>query len=157
MLIPLSSVQVTTLLSGMEGAEGETVPMSRAELEEAVAAQGAVVKAAKAAAKETGAEADAQTAKAEVATLLGLKQQLEATAEPIVAADGAVNYAQDFFGRRAYLTVSGQLNGSPRQHSQHVQHPSCAALRHPSLSAPPRMKSCRNLPSVARLKLQSDL
>eukprot|EP00966_Prymnesium_polylepis_P178606 4136324-Prymnesium_polylepis.1 len=26
-------------------------------------------------------------------------------------AAGAVDYAQDFFGKQAYLTVSGQLNG----------------------------------------------
>lgn len=131
-LIHPNHVQVTTLLSGIEGAESETVPMSRADLEEAIAAQGAVVKAAKAAAKETGAEADAQKAKAEVATLLELKQQLEHTAEPIVAADGAVDYAQDFFGRPAYLTVSGQLNGAPPQHAQHVQHAYCVPQRQPS-------------------------
>eukprot|EP00892_Ulva_mutabilis_P007782 jgi/Ulvmu1/5376/UM022_0171.1 len=109
--------QVTTLLSEMEASAagaagaGAPPPMSKAELEEAVAAQGAVVKAAKAAAKETGAEADAQAAQAEVAALLQLKAQAEAAVEPVVAADGAVDYGRDFFGQRAYLTVSGQLNG----------------------------------------------
>jgi hypothetical protein len=29
---------------------------------------------------------------------------------------GAVDYSQDFFGEKAFLTVSGQLNGEGRQH-----------------------------------------
>ena len=32
-------------------------------------------------------------------------------AKPPRTADGAVNFAQDFFGKQAYLTVSGQLEG----------------------------------------------
>lgn len=109
-------MQVTTLLAGMEGGKsGDSPAMSRVEMEEAIAAQGAVVKAAKAAAKETGAEADAQAAQAEVATLLQLKEQLDGAAGPAVM-PGQVDYGQDFFGRRAYLTVSGQLNGAPAPH-----------------------------------------
>lgn len=120
-------VQVTTLLSEMDAVQsGGVAAMSKAELEKSVAAQGAVVKAAKAAAKETGADVDLQAAQTEVATLLELKRQLEGVAEPITEADGAVDYGRDFFGRRAYLTVSGQLNGVAPQHAQHALHMICS-------------------------------
>jgi hypothetical protein len=87
------------------------------ELEASVSKQGATVKQAKSLAKETGSEADAAAARDAVAELLRLKDALAAsnTANPPSAlptmSSGEVDYAQDFFGRRAYLTVSGQLNG----------------------------------------------
>lgn len=70
--------------------------------------------------------AKADTTAAEVEKLLALKAQLaaaEAASAPAAGAhagggagipllkDGRVDYSKDFFGKAAFLTVSGQLNG----------------------------------------------
>jgi chromosome condensin MukBEF ATPase and DNA-binding subunit MukB len=104
---------VTTLLSAQDS-NGAAPSASKEEVEAAVAEQGEVVKQAKATAKESGTEADQQAAKAEIDKLLELKQQLaDATAiSKPVPGSGAANYEQDFFGKPAYLAVSGQLNGA---------------------------------------------
>ena len=83
-----------------------------AELEEQIKAQGDKVRAAKAAAKDgSGDKAAVDSA---VATLLELKSQLE---EPAASSAGAMSasataemYADDFFGKQSFLTVSGQLS-----------------------------------------------
>lgn len=109
---------MTTLLSRLDGESAAGPGRSVAQLEEATAAQGTAVKDAKAAAKESGSDEDAAAAKAAIELLLKLKQDAEAArhaeeqAQIPKTESGAVDYAQDFFGRRAYLTVSGQLNGA---------------------------------------------
>jgi asparaginyl-tRNA synthetase len=125
---------VTTLLSAAdEGAadNGSTAVASVDELEAAVAEQGAVVKAAKAKAKDTGEEADKQASKAAIDQLLQLKQRLgeaQAAAPPSLA-PGEVDYSRDFFGKPAYLTVSGQLNGAVQPCTQCCRYVSLNALR----------------------------
>lgn len=91
---------------------------SPVELEASISKQGAIVKQAKALARGTGSEADAVGARDAVSELLRLKDALvasnaanESVALPTTSS-GEVDYAQDFFGRRAYLAVSGQLNGT---------------------------------------------
>jgi asparaginyl-tRNA synthetase len=102
--------QVTTLLGDPHrpllggGASAE-----QAALAAQVADQGEAVRAAKA------GGADKEAVAAQVAQLLELKQRLaaaESAAAPGLAltASGAVDYSADFFGKPAYLTVSGQLN-----------------------------------------------
>ena len=85
-----------------------------AELESKIAAQGDAVRAVKEKKKEGAAEkADVDAA---VAILLDLKSQLpdaEATAAPkaeMSASSTAELFAEDFFGKQAFLTVSGQLS-----------------------------------------------
>ncbi|PSC73030.1 asparagine-tRNA cytoplasmic 1-like [Micractinium conductrix] len=113
--------QVTTLLSKVDE-EPEVPPPSPEELaalRSQVAAQGEAVKAAKtaAAANKEDKEAAAKS-KAEVGTLLKLKEQLTKAEEAARnagglprTADGKVDYSKDFFSKPSYLTVSGQLNG----------------------------------------------
>ena len=109
-------LQVTTLLSAAEGGAAAEPGASAEELQEAVSSQGAVVKAAKAKAKESGEEADQQAAKAQVDKLLVLKRQLSVAEEaaPPSLAPGESEYDKDFFGKPASLAVSGQLNGALR-------------------------------------------
>lgn len=113
--------QVTTLLSKIDE-EPEEQPPSPEELEalrQQVAAQGGVVKEAKAAAAANKEDKEAaKRSKAEVAELLKLKEQLEKAEEAArnaggipKTAEGKVDYSKDFFSKPAYLTVSGQLNG----------------------------------------------
>jgi hypothetical protein len=118
----ISGVQVTTLLSRLDKADtsgnGNGAASARDGLEAAVADQGALVQVAKAKAKESGSEEDVQAAKASVDKLLALKKALEAAEEGGIpmSKDGLVDYEEDFFGRRAYLAVSGQLNGMAPDH-----------------------------------------
>ena len=118
--------QVTTLLNGVDGpssAAAAKAPASEeaiAEAKAAAAEQGAVVKALKEA-KKSG-DATKEEVDAAVAELLARKATAEALESPAANAggaaggdvprgeDGAVDYAQDFFGKPSYLTVSGQLN-----------------------------------------------
>lgn len=123
--------QVTTLLgaadeaakegSGSGGAGGSGVPTQEemAALRDAVQRQGDAVKEAKAAAAADKSDAGlAAKVKSEVAELLQAKKMLEDAEQRarVVGgiartADGTIDYSNDFFGRPAYLTVSGQLNG----------------------------------------------
>jgi asparaginyl-tRNA synthetase len=88
------------------------------QLEQAVAEQGDKVRAAKAAANP-----DKQRVEAEVQALLALKAKLagggggafaagpQAAAPPSPSSpSSSLDYARDFFGEPAFLTVSGQLN-----------------------------------------------
>ena len=82
-----------------------------AELEGQIAAQGDAVRAVKEQ-KKAGA-ADKAAVDAVVAELLALKAQLpgaDGAAAAPAAPPAADAYAEDFFGRAAYLTVSGQLS-----------------------------------------------
>ena len=118
--------QVTTLLAGKDEATTTTAtairaemgPGAKAELETAIASQGEVVRAAK-------KEGEQARIAAEVEKLLALKAKLAAGVDGALAGsgapnpdqalprnpDGSVDYTQDFFGRKAFLTVSGQLQG----------------------------------------------
>lgn len=101
------------LAAAEKGATGDETA-SVEELQASVAKQGAVVKAAKAKAKDTGDEADKKASKDAIDELLKLKEQLndaQASAPPSLA-PGEIDYAMDFFGKPAYLAVSGQLNGA---------------------------------------------
>jgi len=113
--------QVTTLLSEADQVPKIPVPSPEAleTLRSRIEAQGGAVKEAKAAAAADKSNVElAGKAKSEVSMLLSLKEEL-AEAETAArsagglprGADGHVDYAQDFFGKPAYLTVSGQLNG----------------------------------------------
>jgi asparaginyl-tRNA synthetase len=92
-----------------------------AALREQAAAQGEKVKAAKAAAAADKADATLQAAaKAEVDALLALKKRLEQAEQAALwvggfkrlpGGSGDVDFSDDFFGRPAFLTVSGQLQG----------------------------------------------
>jgi len=111
--------RVTTLPTTVDAAPGavaaaEPAPAPRgdalAALEAEIATQGAKVREVKEAKKAGTAEkADVDAA---VAALLALKAQLEPAAAPAPAApsDASDPYADDFFGRAAFLTVSGQLS-----------------------------------------------
>jgi asparaginyl-tRNA synthetase len=85
-----------------------------AKLEEQIAAQGTAVREVKEA-KKAGT-ADKTAVDAAVAELLALKAQLPGAdgAAPAVAAPAAAPdasaFADDFFGKQAFLTVSGQLS-----------------------------------------------
>lgn len=114
--------QVTTLLNGAEEAAGSAPTPTAADLAElkaAVEAQGAAVKEAKAAAAADKGNAElASKSKAAIGELLAAKEALAKAEEAarVVGgiartADGKIDYAGDFFGKPAYLTVSGQLNG----------------------------------------------
>jgi asparaginyl-tRNA synthetase len=110
---------------GGDGAAANGASSSSAEslasLREQVAAQGDKVKAAKAAAAADKADAALQAAsKAEVDALLALKKRLEAAEQAALwvggfkrlpGGGGDVDFSDDFFGRPAFLTVSGQLQG----------------------------------------------
>jgi hypothetical protein len=114
----LLAAQVTTLLSRLDNAaDAANLRATAEDLKQAVTEQGPKVSSAKAKAKQSGTHDDSAAAKAEVNTLLQLKERLDTAQRALergcvpVKDSGAVDYAQDFFGRRAYLTVSGQLNG----------------------------------------------
>lgn len=106
--------QVTTLLNGLDAAASVT-PETIAEAEAKVKVQGEAVKTLKEAAK--AGNATKEEVEQAVSKLLALKADVEAlngaggmTSLP-KNKDGSIDYTQDFFGKRAYLTVSGQLNG----------------------------------------------
>ena len=121
--------QVTTLLAGAEpgaagggagGGGGEPPPDAAAleALRAAASAVGGEVKAAKEAAKAAPSpDADAAL-KASLARLAASKAAVAAAEDrarsvgglPRTAA-GGVDYSKDFFGQKAFLTVSGQLQG----------------------------------------------
>ncbi|WIA42435.1 hypothetical protein OEZ86_008432 [Tetradesmus obliquus] len=117
--------QVTTLLAKKEGKEQQQEqqqPPSAEQLQqlrEQVSAQGGAVKDAKAAAAADKADAGlAAASKAAVEQLLALKKQLAEAEEAALwvggikrTPGGEVDYSTDFFGRPAFLTVSGQLQG----------------------------------------------
>ncbi|WIA31797.1 hypothetical protein OEZ86_002666 [Tetradesmus obliquus] len=103
--------QVTTLLSGVDPAAAAAAQQQVQQLQQDVATQGAAVKQAKA------ASADADKVAEEVAQLKRLKGRLadmEAAAGRAslpLTPGGQVDFSQDFFGEKVFLTVSGQLNG----------------------------------------------
>lgn len=105
--------QVTTLISKYEEAMRTPAPTAEelAELQGAAAAASERVREA----KEAG---DRGRVDAEVAALVAAKERLAAAqgraAMPRslpTREGGGVDYSSDFFGERAYLTVSGQLQG----------------------------------------------
>jgi asparaginyl-tRNA synthetase len=111
--------QVTTLLGDVEAkSQGQQPgPQQLAELKQRASAQGSAVKEAKAAAAANKEDKDlAETVKTELAKLVALKNEVTAAETgpryegglPRVPG-GGVDYRQDFFGKPAYLTVSGQL------------------------------------------------
>ncbi|BDA47172.1 Asparagine-tRNA ligase, cytoplasmic 1 [Coccomyxa sp. Obi] len=116
--------QVTTLLSKAEQMEGEPrVTQEEIQaLEAQVSAQGSAVAEAKAKAAEDKADKALQKAlSAEVnalqklkATLATQKAKYEQQARTVGGIerlpDGRINYAEDFFAKPSYLTVSGQMN-----------------------------------------------
>lgn len=104
---------MTTLLSAADEGATDAPVLSEKDLEAAVADQGSAVKVAKAKAKETGEEADKHFSKAAIDHLLQLKQQLSDAKDsaPPSLIPGKIDYSKDFFGKPAYLAVSGQLNG----------------------------------------------
>jgi asparaginyl-tRNA synthetase len=115
--------QVTTLLAGADAAAAAAAAPGGAggavdleALKAAASAAGSAVKAAKEAAKAEGA--DPAALPAALAALAAAKGAVAAAEEaarsvgglPRTAA-GGVDYAKDFFGQKAFLTVSGQLQG----------------------------------------------
>jgi len=118
--------QVTTLLGKVDeeaeapsSAGSQVTPEKVESLKAAAAAQGEKVKSVKAAAAADKANQElAAAVKAEVAALMKAKEEA-AKAEEMSSVvgglkrlpDGKVDYKEDFFGRPAYLTVSGQLQG----------------------------------------------
>jgi asparaginyl-tRNA synthetase len=126
----LAALQVTTLLSRLDaGTDSASAKLNAAadDLARAVSEQGSKVSSAKTKAQESGSEEDSAAVKAEVKALLQLKEQLQAAQQAAeqcripVTDSGAVDYTQDFFGRRAYLTVSGQLNGVSTLAPAHIR------------------------------------
>ena len=112
--------QVTTLLSDAEKGEQQNVdPQELEAAKEQVALQGTKVKELKAAAAAEPESKDLEKkSKKEVKRLLQMKKSLEELEEKTrivngiqYKEDGSVDYSKDFFGRKSYLTVSGQLNG----------------------------------------------
>ena len=112
--------QVTTLLAGADAAAAAAPAGAPADdldaLRAAASAAGSVVKAAKEAAKAPGA--DAAALPAALSALAAAKAAVAAAEERARAvgglprtAAGGVDYAKDFFGQKAFLTVSGQLQG----------------------------------------------
>lgn len=112
--------QVTTLLS--EADKINSIKQMSAEelaaLQEQVSQQGGRVKDAKTAAKAAKDNAELQAAVAEeLAKLQQLKKEVQQQQElallvggiPRVAGSSAIDYSKDFFGKPAFLTVSGQL------------------------------------------------
>ena len=108
--------QVTTLLSAADehqASEANCVSKEALEtLRASVEAQGEKVK------KLKGEGATKEEVQKEVVALLQAKEELKAAEEAsrcvggiYRSEDGKIDYAHDFFGRPAYLTVSGQLNG----------------------------------------------
>ncbi|KAF6256808.1 hypothetical protein COO60DRAFT_1702131 [Scenedesmus sp. NREL 46B-D3] len=116
--------QVTTLLNKKEDKEQQQQqqPPSAEQLQqlrEQVSAQGSAVKEAKAAAAADKSDSGlAAASKAALDRLLAAKKQLAEAEEAALwvggikrTAAGDIDYSQDFFGRPAFLTVSGQLQG----------------------------------------------
>lgn len=101
--------QVTTLLSGAEGADAPPTPEEMAAAKAKVDEAGEAVKVAK------GGE-DKSMVKPAVNGLLKAKEELKGLEEKALIVGGIkrtpggdVDYTQDFFGKKAFLTVSGQL------------------------------------------------
>uniref|UniRef100_A0A7S0RKV4 asparagine--tRNA ligase n=1 Tax=Chlamydomonas leiostraca TaxID=1034604 RepID=A0A7S0RKV4_9CHLO len=114
--------QVTTLMSKAEQAAGAAPAVSEAELASLRARaseQGEKVKAAKAAAAADKGNAElAAASKAAIDSLMKIKDELAKAEEAarVVGGlrrtpEGKIDYKDDFFGRPAFLTVSGQLQG----------------------------------------------
>ena len=102
---------VTTLLGGGEGGGDGGAEAARAEAEALgaeVAAAGEAVRAAKAAKAADTAQQVARLL--ELKTRLAAAQAAAAASAPPAAPGGAIDYRRDFFGKPAFLTVSGQLN-----------------------------------------------
>lgn len=113
---------VTTLFGKEKELRALPPPPSAADVEALrarVGEQAARVKDAKADAAADKADAAlAAAAKREVDALLGLKKELEAAEAAALfsggfrrSPDGELDFRDDFFGRAAFLTVSGQLQG----------------------------------------------
>ncbi|KAL9662409.1 hypothetical protein QQ045_027242 [Rhodiola kirilowii] len=107
--------QATTLISEAEKIEKDLIknpPPSEAEVE---AAQALVIEKGAAVAKLKSDKASKQEITAAVAELTKAKENLtrlqeRAKMKPgIPEKDGKIDYGHDFFGRQAFLTVSGQL------------------------------------------------
>lgn len=117
--------QVTTLLGKAEEASSSSdgpagpSPADIKALQDKVTALGEQVKVAKAAAAADKSDAGlAAAAKAAVDALLSAKNELaqQQEASQVVGGikrlpGGKIDYREDFFGKPAYLTVSGQLQG----------------------------------------------
>jgi asparaginyl-tRNA synthetase len=105
--------QVTTLLNKLSGSQ--EAPPTEEELaaaEAAVAAKGDQVRALK-------EKKEKSKVKVAVSELTALKEKLEELKKRsrvvgglLRKEDGGVDYVDDFFGRQAFLTVSGQLQVS---------------------------------------------
>jgi asparaginyl-tRNA synthetase len=117
--------QVTCLLNGLEeegsaGAAASVAPQDVEKVEQKVKSQGDIVKKTKADKGE--GNATKEDVDREVKKLLALKEELTelqsasntpqtSVKELLKLKSGGVDYEQDFFAKRSYLTVSGQLNG----------------------------------------------
>lgn len=112
--------QVTTLLAEADSidAPASVNPKELDDLRAQVTQQGEKVKEAKATAAEDKSNKElAEVVKSEVAKLLELKSALgsaEAASRCVGGIyrteQGGIDYSKDFFGKPAFLTVSGQLN-----------------------------------------------
>ena len=117
--------QVTCLLNGLEEegsavADASVAPQDVEKVEQKVKSQGDIVKKTKADKGE--GNATKEDVDREVKKLLELKEELTelqsgsntpqtSVKELPKLKSGGVDYEQDFFAKRSYLTVSGQLNG----------------------------------------------
>mmetsp|Transcript_39235 Transcript_39235/g.54481 ORF Transcript_39235/g.54481 Transcript_39235/m.54481 type:complete len:605 (-) Transcript_39235:57-1871(-) len=111
--------QVTTLLSGADKAadagagSGESAKEALAAMQTKVSELGSAVKVAKEAAKESGDSAGVAPA---LALLTAAKKDLEKLQKDALVVggikrtpEGKIDYTEDFFGKKAFMTVSGQL------------------------------------------------
>ncbi|CAN7032394.1 unnamed protein product, partial [Brassica oleracea var. botrytis] len=107
--------QVTTLISATEKLERELIenpPPTEADVE---AARVVVKERGEAVAELKSAKASEQDITASLAELANAKLSLSRTVERsrlkpgLRKKDGEIDYSQDFFGRQAFLSVSGQL------------------------------------------------
>ncbi|XP_057966970.1 asparagine--tRNA ligase, cytoplasmic 1 [Malania oleifera] len=107
--------QVTTLISDAEKVEKELIKSPPPSEEEIQAGKQCVKEKGEAVAKLKSAKASKEEISASVATLTKAKEELSKLEERsklkpgIPHKDGKIDYAQDFFARQAFLTVSGQL------------------------------------------------
>eukprot|EP00976_Prorocentrum_cordatum_P068121 1179010-Prorocentrum_minimum.AAC.3 len=107
--------QVTTLLSKAEEEEGGPVVDAAAldAMRASVSALGSDVAIAKKAAKESGDDSALQPALAELLAAKKELQEMETKALLVGGIkrthDGKIDYTEDFFGKKAFMTVSGQL------------------------------------------------
>eukprot|EP00242_Pyramimonas_sp_CCMP2087_P004279 CAMPEP_0198197262 /NCGR_PEP_ID=MMETSP1445-20131203/868_1 /TAXON_ID=36898 /ORGANISM="Pyramimonas sp., Strain CCMP2087" /LENGTH=592 /DNA_ID=CAMNT_0043866495 /DNA_START=28 /DNA_END=1806 /DNA_ORIENTATION=+ len=105
--------QVTTLLGKAEEAGPEVDSTQLVALRAGVSALGGKVADVKKAAKESGDESAVKPALD--ALLVGKKELAEMEAKALVVGGikrtpaGKIDYAEDFFGKKAFMTVSGQL------------------------------------------------